>query len=183
MTSLYSDRQAYLLQCSLVKDLLAESKSNYYSNLVSENQSDLKKLFSVIGKLLHKKNDQNFPCHVSSNSLADAFIQFFENKIIKIRADMPQPNADNPFCIFDNPINSNCELSSFSSLTSNDLMVMISATSFKYCIDIVIPTIMKIVNMSLDSASLPHELKEAMLNPLLKKPAFCTSCQKLLKNW
>ena len=77
LISLYFDRQAYLLQCSLVKDLLAESKSNYYSNLVSENQSDLKKLFSVIGKLLHKKNDQNFSGPVSSNSLADIFIQFF----------------------------------------------------------------------------------------------------------
>ena len=100
---------------------------------------------------------------------------------------MPQPNADNPFCIFDNPINSNCELSSFSSITSNDFMVMISATSFKSCeldpipghllkgcIDIVIPTITKIVNMSMDSTSLPHELKEAMLNSLLKKPALDT---------
>ena len=131
------------------------------------------------------------------------FIQFFENKIRKIRANMPQPNVDNPFSIFDNLINSDCELCSFSSITSNDLMVMISATSFKSCeldpisgnllkgcIDIAIPTITKIANMSLDSASLPHELKEAMLNPLLKKPALdtdefksldqfpiCTSCK------
>ena len=87
-SSLDSDNQIYQQQCALVKELLYQLKSDYYSNLISENQSDLRKLFTVIGKLLHRNNSQIFPRHVSSNTLADAFMHFFDNKIRKIRAGM-----------------------------------------------------------------------------------------------
>ena len=74
------------------------------------------------------------------------------------------------------------ELNSFSSATSNNLMNLISAMSFKSseldpipghllkeCIDTVLLTITKVVNQSLATASFPHQLKEAMIKPLIKK--------------
>ena len=182
-SSLDSDYQIYQRQCALVKELLYQLKSDYYSNLISENQSDLRKLFTVIGKLLHRNNSQIFPRHVSSNTLADAFMHFFDNKIRKIRAGMlAQFDTGTPSFTTDVPINCDCELNSFSSATSNNLMTLISAMSFKSseldpipghllkeCIDTVLPTITKVVNQSLATASFPHQLKEAMIKPLIKK--------------
>ena len=183
-SSLDSDYQIYQQQCALVKELLYQLKSDYYSNLISENQSDLRKLFTVIGKLLHRNNSQIFPRHVSSNTLADAFMHFFDNKIRKIRAGMlAQFDTGTPSFTTDVPINCDCELNSFSSATSNNLMTLISAMSFKSseldpipghllkeCIDTVLPTITKVVsNQFLATASFPHQLKEAMIKPLIKK--------------
>ena len=182
-SSLDSDYQIYQQQCALVKELFYQLKSDYYSNLISENQFDLRKLFTVIGKLLHRNNSQIFPRHVSSNTLADAFMHFFDNKIRKIRAGMlAQFDTGTPSFTTDVPINCDCELNSFSSATSNNLMTLISAMSFKSseldpipghllkeCTDTVLPTITKVVNQSLATASFPHQLKEAMIKPLIKK--------------
>ena len=49
------DREAYTRQCKVLKDLLSSSRSNYYSNLVAENQSNMRSLFAVFSKLLHRR--------------------------------------------------------------------------------------------------------------------------------
>ena len=95
---------------------------------------------------------------------------------------LAQFDTGTPSFTTDVPINCGCELNSFSSATSNNLMTLISAMSFKSseldpipghllkeCIDTVLPTITKVVNQSLATASFPHQLKEAMIKPLFKK--------------
>ena len=51
------DREAYTRQCKVVKDLLSSSRSNYYSNLVAENQSNMRSLFAGFSTLLHRRHE------------------------------------------------------------------------------------------------------------------------------
>ena len=46
----------------------------------------------------------------------------------------------------------------------------IPSTVFKGCFKVLLPTITRIVNMSLSTATMPNSLKTAVLSPLLKKP-------------
>ena len=41
------DRQAYVNQCKTVNDFIHQSKMEYFSTLVADHQSDLKKLFAT----------------------------------------------------------------------------------------------------------------------------------------
>ena len=71
------DREAYTRQCKVLKDLLSSSRTNYYSNLVAENQSNMRSLFAVFSKLLHRCHEAKYPKHDSSSSLANDFVLFF----------------------------------------------------------------------------------------------------------
>ena len=79
------DREAYTRKCKVLKDLLSSSRSNYYSNLVAENQSNMRSLFAVFSKLLHRRHEAKYPKHDSSSSLANDFVLFFGDKIRRIR--------------------------------------------------------------------------------------------------
>ena len=84
------DREAYTRQCKVLKDLLCSSRSNYYSNLVAENQSNMRSLFAVFSKLLHRRHEAKYPKHDSSSSLANDFVLFFGDKMRRIRRDLDQ---------------------------------------------------------------------------------------------
>ena len=59
------DREAYTRQCKVLKGLLSSSRTNYYSNLVAENQSNMRWLFVVFSKLLHRRHEAEYPKHDS----------------------------------------------------------------------------------------------------------------------
>lgn len=46
----------------------------------------------------------------------------------------------------------------------------IPSTVFKYCFKVLLPTIRKIINMSLSTATMVKSLKTAVVSPCLKKP-------------
>ena len=55
------DREAYIRQCKVLKDQLSSSRSNYQSNLVAENLSNIRLLFAVFSKLLHRRHEAKMP--------------------------------------------------------------------------------------------------------------------------
>ena len=80
-----ADPQLFIDQCRAVNDLLFSSKKSYYTSLINDNQSDYKLLFKTIDNLLHKKCDTPYlPCN-SPSELANKFVDFFSDKITKIR--------------------------------------------------------------------------------------------------
>ena len=85
VTRSVSDRENFDGQCHSVNNMLSSSRLNYYSRLVTENQCDLRKLFSTFSKLLHQHPETRFPQHESTASLAHEFIAFSDNKIRRIR--------------------------------------------------------------------------------------------------
>ena len=64
--------------------LLWSSRTRFYSKVVDENQSDQRKLFSIVDKLLHRTSDVIYPPHTNAEGLARGFITFFANKISTI---------------------------------------------------------------------------------------------------
>lgn len=87
-TRLQNDRERFVRQCSDVKDLLSLSRSKYYQDLITENRSDTRKLFSIFAKRLSRKSEPKYPIPVTSGSLAQDFLLYFSDKIMRIRADL-----------------------------------------------------------------------------------------------
>ena len=114
------DREAYTRQCKVLKDLLSSTRGNYYSDLVAENQSNMRSLFSVFSKLLRRFREAKYPKHDSSSSLANYFVLFFGEKIRKIRHDLDQVSlldivVDNRF--------KDCQLNLFSNVPPDELLL------------------------------------------------------------
>ena len=114
------DREAYML---------SSSRSNYYSNQVAGNQSNMRSLFAVFSKLLHRRHEAKYPKHDCS-SLANDFVLFFGDKIRRIRHDLDQvPPLDTAV---DNGT-TGCQLNMFSTVPPDELLSIIGLTTLKSC--------------------------------------------------
>ena len=142
--------------------MLSSSRLNYYSRLVTENQCDLRKLFSTFSKLLHQHPETRFPQHESTASLAQEFIAFLDNKIRRIREDLDQSTPDNVLEFRD--VAAKCEFTTFASVSSAELTAIVGSPYLKFCdldpipgsimkdcFTTVRPVITKIVNLSIES--------------------------------
>ena len=152
---------------------------DYYSNLISEAGKDNKALLRSIKRLLHKKAEKSFPTCSSAEDLGNTFVTFFEDKITRIKSIPTPPQIPELFSSLD--ISTiNCELSNFSPTSNSELLKIARSVVQKSCrLDPLpatllkthfLPSICRIVNLSLESAHLPSSLESAVLTPLLKKP-------------
>lgn len=85
-SGLMIDRELYVNNCKFVCDLIKKAKNEFYSNLISENQSHQKILFSTFQKWTNMKTEQHFPSSQSIEGLANSFADFFVGKISAIQA-------------------------------------------------------------------------------------------------
>ena len=115
-----SNRRRFTEQCRLVNQLLWSSRSRFYSKVVNENQSDQRKLFSTVDKLLHRTPDVIYPPHTNAEELARRFITFFANKISTIHQGLVQ-RCPNDAGYVDAPISS-CTLTHFETVSVDDLL-------------------------------------------------------------
>ena len=176
------DRQLYADQCKLVNNMLKLAKSSYYSSIISDNTSNQKILFNTIDKLLHRRPEKRYPTTSSTVDTANNFAEFFHNKIVAIQdALSSEPSlSDHQICLAEEQ--SSCELAVFQTVPVKVVWHLIDVTGLKSCdLDPVpahilkgckstlLPTLTRIVNLSLQSACMPGQLKEAMVRPKLKK--------------
>ena len=156
---------------------------DYYSNLIDEAGSDNKSLFRTIDRLLHRKPEKCLPSCSSATELANNFITFFENKIINIRCKLEAAEMPDLFCTLDK-LTLDCQLNAFSPTSIVELSEVARTVVSKSCsldpspavllkenFDMLLPTLCRIVNLSLESGYVPPSLKTAVLLPLLKKPS------------
>ena len=61
--------------------LANKDKGSYYTNLITANSEDPKKLWQSLRKVLHHTCETVLPAHSSEKNLADTFAFFFTNKI------------------------------------------------------------------------------------------------------
>ena len=118
------------MQCKALKTLSSASRRQYYSHLGAENQSNLRLLFSIFRKLLHRLSETKYLKHDTPASLANDFIFFFGDKIRKIRHDIyrvAQKDSSAGHCTTD------CLINMFSAVSSSELLNIITSTSFKSC--------------------------------------------------
>ena len=153
---------------------------DYCSNLISKAGKDNKALFRSIDRLLHKKAEKSFPTSSSAKDLANTFVIIFEDKITRIRSISIPPETPEFFSSLDistincsnfSPI-SNSELSNIarSVVQKSCYLDPLTASLLKEHFDLLLPSICRILNLSLESGHLPSSLKSAVLTPLLKKP-------------
>ena len=174
-SGLASDYQSYVDQCLVVKNTIFKSKMDYYSNLIDEAGNDNKSLFRTIDRLLHRKPEKCLPSCSSATELANNFITFFENKIINIRCKLEAAEMPDLFCTLDK-LTLDCQLNAFSPTSIVELSEVARTVVSKSCsldplpavllkenFDMLLPTLCRIVNLSLESGYVPPSLKNPHL--------------------
>ena len=125
--------------------------------------------------------EASYPSCRSDNELAERFAHFFTNKILAIRNDLSAKGCsvgnsypDSPPCT--------CELHCFKQVSIKHVEDLVASSAVKSCVfdtipasvlksilPVLLPVVTKIVNLSLETATMADVLKEALLNPLVKK--------------
>ena len=159
--------------------LVNKDKSDYYSKLISDNSHDSRKLWRELHKTLNKVSDAALPSHESKKSLADQFASFFSNKIKKIRDnfgsigtenDIHPPSDPPKINVFRQVSEEAADKIIKASPTKSCLLDPLPTFLIKECIDILLPSLTKLVNCSLMEGCVPDAFKSAVVTPLIKKP-------------
>ena len=156
--------------------LANKDKGSYYTNLITLNSDDPKKLWQSLRKVLHRTTETVLPVHSPEKGLADTF-SLFTNKISKIRDTFPAsgsfnnapdsvPPAFNTFKPVTEDEDSKCI---HKSPTKSCPLDPIPTFLLKDCLDILLPSITKLVNYSLIDGSFTSAFKRAVVTPLIKK--------------
>ena len=158
--------------------VLYSSKVAYYSEIIEKNKSNQKQLFQIIKKLKQDNDPTIYPEHSSKTQLANEFSDYFEEKIMKIRARFPSTSKFNEY---DKTVDVT-PLTSFQPLSNEDIRKLILSAApkscslypiptplLKDCIEILLPSISKVINMSLIQGEMPEGFKHAVVTRLPKK--------------
>ena len=188
-TKLTVDHQIYRTECVVFNNKIRIAKLIYNKTLVSNCGRDQKKIFSVANKLLGKQSTNVYPREESDEQCANNFIQFFTKKVVKIHSELTDQRnellAQHPDILnqMTNEPTSH-QLQEFEQTSNPEIKNIVVALANKQCeldplptwllksiIDMIAPTITKIVNISLSTATMPSSLKTAIVRPILKKPS------------
>ena len=181
-TKLLVDRQIYCQKKRHVNKLCDQAKKDFYADKISECGKDQKQLFKVVNSLLHKPTETPLPSHDSEIELANRFAKFFTDKINKIRQQLATVQTETKLSSNETSKKYTETLSKFESATEDEIrkIIMKSATKscsldpiptwlVKDCLESLLPVITRVVNLSLSSAEVPVDMKEAIVLPLIKK--------------
>ena len=158
--------------------LANRDKTVYYRKLISDNSHDYKNLWRELHKVLHRSRSTTLPTCESSKPLADHFATFCSDKIMKIResfsssdsCNMVHPPFDPPtLTVFTQVTQDEIGKIISKSPTKSCLLDSLSTFLIKECIDILLPSITKLVNCSLREGLVPDGFKKAVVPPLIKK--------------
>ncbi len=159
--------------------MLLRAKTAYYSDQILECGRDQKALFTITNKLLNR-NVTKLPSCETPEQLAETFADFFTKKILDIRTELasafpvsPSENTTNHLLT---------EFFEFRTMTEEEIKKILTGCPskscaldpiptwlVKLCAEELLPIITHVINLSLSQSLMPEEIKEALLNPLLKK--------------
>ena len=154
----------------------------------------------VLRSALHSNPESVLPSHESHKCLTNCFVTFFSDKITNIRdwfsstdffrlpAPPDLPKIDSFRTVSDVEIHK--------AIMKSCLLDLWPTFLVKECLDILLPSITKLVNCSLSEGIVPANLKKAVVTPLIKKPHYhlissgttnlCQACalsQNLSSEW
>ena len=164
-------------QIARCNSLVNKDKSNYYRSLVNENTQDSKKLWQVIRTILHSDRESVLPSHQSKECLANRFVTYFSEKITKIRDSfsstdsfsLPAPSDLPSFDSFNEVSDEEIQKAIMKSPTKSCLLDPWPTFLVKECLDILVPSITKLVNCSLSEGVVPADFKKAVVTPLIRE--------------
>ena len=175
-TRLEVDRQTFVSARSIYNKHCDEVKASYHRKRI-EN-SDQKTLFSIVDEISgHKKSSSLILPDISPHLLPQKFMDFFKQKICDIRMAL----MDGPEFL-DNFVQNNLSFNSFTSVTPNDIILLVRKMTDKTCSldpmptqfvkefpDQLAPILCRIANSSLKFGVFPAACKSALVRPLIKK--------------
>ena len=159
------------------RNMLNFNRTQAISGAILDVKGDTKKLYQVVNEITGSEKTNPMPSYVHEQDLAEEFAEFFLQKILKIRD------------LFKNIKPFSCErnmevptFTKFSVLTELEVKKLIMQMKTKSCeldpiptkilkdhIDVFLPIMTKIVNVSLTSGVFYENWKCAIVRPLLKK--------------
>ncbi|XP_077937991.1 uncharacterized protein LOC144383603 [Gasterosteus aculeatus] len=154
---------------------ISAAKSSFYQSKIESSFSNPKKLFSIFSNLLEPP-----PPPPPSTLLPGDFVNYFTKKIADIRSSFsnPPPTSRVPPT---SPLSPS--LPSFTALSPNQILTLVTSARPTTCpLDPIpshllqsiapdlLPFLTFLINNALLSGCFPNSLKEARVNPLLKKP-------------
>ena len=162
---------------------MEQARREYYTDFITENSTDQRRLFNAANLLLGRSRDELYPPHTDPATLSNDFGRFFVQKIANIRSkldeDEPRMHSsteEEPFTYTGQPFTKfepvtlasvrNLITSSPSKTCAND---PVPTRVVKDCLDELLPVISSMVNLSLENGHFPDAWKEALVKPKLKK--------------
>ncbi|XP_077938224.1 uncharacterized protein LOC144383653 [Gasterosteus aculeatus] len=154
---------------------ISAAKSSFYQSKIESSFSNPKKLFSIFSNLLEPPTPPP-----PSPLLPGDFVNYFTKKIADIRSSFsnPPPTSRVPPT---SPLSPS--LPSFTALSPNQILTLVTSARPTTCpLDPIpshllqsiapdlLPFLTFLINNALSSGCFPNSLKEARVNPLLKKP-------------
>ena len=163
-------------KCAQYKQACTSAKTSFFQTKIAESRNDQKALFKVANRLMHVKKETSLPSHTDPKDLAETFAEFFTEKIKVIR---------NTFSVMARNTEGGQNISNFcdiQTVSEEDIKEIIQSSNSKSChldpipttllksvLDVLLPSITKIVNTSIQTATFPTTWKQASVNPLIKK--------------
>jgi len=159
---------------------IIKAKRNYNSSLISSSRTNPRQLWKTVNKLLHRTSAPPLPSSNSLSNLAQSFATFFSNKINKLHTTL----LSNRTCVSPHlpPPVTPPNFSSLAPITVDEVSKLLSQSPdtncdldpiptslLKQCSSVLVPTITKIINLSLSSGIFPDQFKHCSVHPHLKK--------------
>ena len=158
--------------------MISSAKTEHSRNRIL-NATSSKELFSTMNDLLGSSKDSPLPTTFTDQELPSVFSSFFSTKIDNLRkkldATPSQPTLSDPSF-------SGTPLSSFTPVSQQEVDKIIKSMSLKTCeldpipaslysdcLPHLLPFITDIINISLQTGTVPDIFKTALVRPLLKK--------------
>ena len=189
------DMLAYKAKKNDANALMNEARRKFYHNFIQDNSSSQRHLFLAATKLLSQGDYWAVYPPVDDNiKLANQLRTFFIQKIETIGSSLDNMAQGLPAFPDDHAPVSPPSFSKFSPLTEEKVRKLINSSKKKSCtldpmptslvmdyIDLLLPIITKIINLSLESGLFADDWKCALVLPLLKKPGL--GLELLYKNY
>ncbi len=164
-------------QKNAVNILINATRAEHYSKKIEDCGNDQKQTFNVVKGLFHQNGETPYPECTSLGDLSEDFAEFFIRKIELIRNKLDSVEIELPI---EQPCHS--VFDSFRPLSLDEVRKFIVKSPCKSCdldpiptdllrkcLDLLLPIIRDIINMSLSTGEFPDEFKLALVTPLLKK--------------
>ena len=145
---------------------------------------DSKSLFKLMDNFLGHGHETHLPDMDSTADMVNAFSNFFNDKVVKIRESLDVMAASGSFVVADSQILSKHHLSTLKEATEVEVRQVIMTSATKSCtldpipthvlkeyVSSLVPIITKMVDISMSTSSgtVPPYFKVALVIPLLKK--------------
>ena len=149
-------------------------KQNILHNLVESNKQDTRKLYKIVNNIMGKKSLNPLPEAKSDEILAEDFANFFLNQNETIRDKF---HNIPPYEPTETHISQLSKFSTLSEEVKKTIMGMQSKTckldqiptnKLKQVLQSFLPSLTKIVNLSLNSGTFNENWKTAIVRPLIK---------------